>query len=45
MSALAVLLALACGTERWDIKTLWSPALAAQRATISSVAQLVGERP
>jgi hypothetical protein len=34
--------ALACGTERWDVKTLAdAPALAAQRATISSVAQLV----
>ncbi len=43
MSALAILLALACGTERWDVKTLVdAPSLATQRATISSVAQLVG---
>src|SRR5258708_37660541 len=43
MHTLAILLALACGTERWDVKTLMdSPALATQRATISSVAQLVG---
>src|SRR6202048_2158959 len=46
MTTLAILLALACGTERWDVKTLGNaPALATQRAAISSIEQLVDLPP